>query len=318
VVVTDALSELCKAWRIDGGVHFRCELGQPWGLRIERQCEGMFHWIECGDCWLETGGDTAPIALHAGDLVLLPHGHAHVLVDRPGRVPLPARCVVGERSAADRGPVVHGGAGARTDILCGWLRFDRDLAHPLLGALPTCVLMRAADIAGAPALAATLALMRRETGDPVPGGAAVLARLVEVMVIQVLRWQMQSSRLPEGVLAALADRRLSTALQRLHREPERAWTIDLLARCAGCSRAVFALRFREHLGRTPLQYLTQWRMHRAEELLAHPALAVARVAASVGYASEASFGKAFKRHTGIAPGLYRRQQCHAVASAPAM
>jgi AraC-like DNA-binding protein len=312
VAVTDALSELCKAWRVEGGVHFRCELGQPRGLRIERRCEGMFHWVERGDCWLDTGGDAEPLALHTGDLALLPHGHAHALIDLPGRVPLPARRVVGKRSVADCSPVVHGGAGARTDILCGWLRFDRDLAHPLLGALPACVLMRAADIAGSPALAATLALMRRETCDAVPGGAAVLARLVEVMVIQVLRWQMQGSRLPEGVLAALADRRLSTALHSLHREPERAWTIDALAQHAGCSRAVFAQRFREHLGRAPLQYLTQWRMHRAEELLAQPGLAVARVAASVGYASEASFGKAFKRHAGIAPGLYRKQQCRTV------
>ena len=311
--MTDALSELCKAWRVSGGVHFRCEPGRLWGMRIGRQREGMFHRVERGCCWLKTGGGAAPIApimLCVGDLALLPHGHAHVLVDGPEREPLsvPVHCVVDTRVAADRSPVVHGGAGECTDILCGWLRFDRDLAHPLLGALPACLVIRAADIESAPALAATLALMRAEARDPAPGGDAVLGRLIEVLLIQVLRWRLQGSELPAGVLAALADRRLSTALHWLHREPERAWTIGALAERAGCSRAVFALRFREHLGRTPLQYLTQWRMHCAEELLANPGLGLARVAAAVGYGSEASFSKAFKRHTGVAPGAYRKHQ----------
>ena len=312
--MADALSELCQLWRVSGGVHFRCELGRPWGLRIGAQREGVFHLVERGCCWLKAEGASDSVALGTGDLLLLPHGDGHALVDVPQRAPLPMEFVVGARAATDRGPVIHGGAGERTDILCGWLKFDRALAHPLLSALPARLLIRAADLAQAPALGATLALIRTEAREASPGADAVLGRLVEILLIQVVRWRLGSRQLPAAAMAALTDRRLSTALECLHGEPEKTWTIASLAQRAGCSRAVFASRFREQMGCTPLQYLTEWRMQRAVELLANPRACVARVAHAVGYCGEASFGKAFKRHTGIAPGAYRKRHGSAGAT----
>lgn len=132
--------------------------------------------------------------------------------------------------------------------------------------------------------------------------------LADIIFVQAVRAHIETldAEAETGWLAALSDRRIGAALQRLHQNVASNWTVDALAAAAGMSRSAFALRFKAKVGQTPLDYLTRWRMFRAGHLLRHTDTPLVEVAGSVGYESEAAFNKAFKRSTGAAPGAYRR------------
>lgn len=304
----DALSDICASLRLVGGVHFRCALATPWGMDIGAQCEGMFHLIETGECWLRMAPLAAPLHLRRGDLVVVPHGHRHALVDSPDGEAIAAQRIVGVAMPDGYGPVFHGSGEARAEFLCGYFRFDRRHPHPIVQALPPLIHLRVAAVSPPTVLASMLALITQETRAPRPGSQAVVNRLVEALFIQVVRSHLDDCKTPAGVLAAVADRQVSRALRLIHSQPGQAWTLDSLAVQAGCSRSVLALRFRRLVGRTPIDYLRALRMQTAQELLATGRASTAAVAGQVGYASESSFAKAFKKATGLGPGGRRRMR----------
>jgi transcriptional regulator GlxA family with amidase domain len=203
--------------------------------------------------------------------------------------------------------VVNEGDGQPASILCGYFRFDRNPPHPLLDALPTLIHVKGADSQDLAWLNATLNFMIHETRAARPGAEAVVDRLAAVLFIQVLRAYIESSESSPGMLAAFADRQIGAALELMHRRPTEAWTLDGLARQVGLSRSVFAARFQRLVRQPPLQYLTLWRMQLARTQLTSTRLPLARIAERVGYGTEASFSKAFKKIVGTSPGQYRRQ-----------
>jgi AraC-like DNA-binding protein len=146
-----------------------------------------------------------------------------------------------------------------------------------------------------------------ETATAGPGNRAVLARLSELLFMEVVRWQLSHvSKGQSGWLAGLNDTHVGRALSLLHAEPARPWTVEELAREAGISRAALAKRFVELVGETPMQYLAQWRMHLARRQLRESTLGLAEIAARVGYASEAAFSRAFRRLVGVPPATWRQ------------
>jgi transcriptional regulator GlxA family with amidase domain len=143
-----------------------------------------------------------------------------------------------------------------------------------------------------------LQFIAAETTQDLPGSTAIVDRLAEVLFVQAMRSRIQSSLLSEGPswLRALGDPRIGEALRLMHLEPGRAWTVPSLASRVSMSRSAFAARFRAHVGETPLEHLTQWRMVRAARLMRErPPMKLAAIAAAVGYESESSFGKVFRR-----------------------
>jgi len=259
-----------------------------------------------GSCWLHIAGRKEPIALQGGDLVAFLHGDGHRLADRPGGKARPIEDIVAGQNLDHYGPVTHGGDGMPATILCGYFEFDRDRRHPLVAALPPVILLRGTDGAEFAWLQTALNFMIHETKAARPGAEAVVNRLVGVLFIQMVRAHLAQSRAPHGVLAAIADRQIGAALRLVHQAPQRPWTLASLAKGAGMSRSAFVARFGALVGRTPLQYLTFWRMERARALLAGADLGTAEIAERVGYRSEASFSKAFKKVVGVGPGAYRR------------
>jgi AraC-like DNA-binding protein len=161
---------------------------------------------------------------------------------------------------------------------------------------------------------ASLRYLINEAAVPGPGNRAALARLTESLFVEVLRWQFQSAAADHsGWLAGLHDPHIGRVLNLLHAHPNRAWTVSALAREAAISRAALAKRFVDLVGETPIQYLANWRMHLARHLLRDSALGIGEIAERVGYDSDATFNRAFRRIVGSPPSTWRQAATGAAA-----
>ena len=189
------------------------------------------------------------------------------------------------------------------DMVCATIEFGAGLRNPLARALPEMVLIRLRDM---PTLDMSLAVLFREAGEQHCGRQAVLDRLIEVVFIQLLRDLMDQQRLQVGLLAGLAEPRLAKAINAMHVEPARAWSLEELAATAGMSRARFAAKFREVVGMTPGSYLGEWRLGVAQSLL-RQGKPVQLVSDMVGYASASALSRAFRAQTGLSPTEWVKQ-----------
>jgi AraC-like DNA-binding protein len=301
------------------GLH-RLEATAPWGIRQENQTEeevtpsgkkgppsDLVHFatLSRGNCWLSVEGIQEPIPLTGGDCFLLARGTSIVLRDSPRTRP---RWTFREIGAKANGNVaVCGGGGAPTTIVCGSLSFDRANLKPITQLLPSFLLMKA-DQVRTLALHTTVQALASEMAEQAPGSEVVASRLAEVLFIQVIRAHIASGpERKEGWLRAIFDRQIGSALSAIHDRVNTPWTVESLAEAAGMSRSAFAARFKELLGQTPLEYVTEWRMQKAIQLLERRDKKLPEVARLVGYESDAAFSKAFKRVVGANPGEYLRR-----------
>ena len=232
-------------------------------------------------------------------------GSTYVLRDNP-RTRARSFCEVAPRDSSN--VIRYGGGGAPTTIVSGWFRFGQRSVKPLKRLLPEMILIKA-DRAQTLALHTTLQLLASEMTEPAPGSEVMVNRLADILFIQCVRAHIASSSetCKSGLLRAIFDPKIGAALKAMHERVENPWTVESLAGAAGMSRSAFALRFKELLGESPLEYLTNWRMYKATALLQEDHRKLFEVAKSVGYESDASFSKAFKRVLGVAPREFRRR-----------
>lgn len=317
----DVLSEVLRAVRLTGAVFFDVRASAPWvattpeavtiGGRVMPQSEHvvMFHAITSGGCWAELLDGSMPVMrLDEGDIIVLPMGDSHVLCSKPGMRAEPNMDLY--RRPTDRSlPIVLTGIGGGGDdqarFVCGYLGCDARPFNPLLRALPRVLLVRAKD--GVGCMAQLIRLAVDESVTRRSGGESVLARVAELMFVDVVRRHIDA--LPQGArswLSGLRDPHVGAALALIHGRPADAWTLDSLAREVGLSRSAFAERFAHFMQETPIYYLTRWRMQLATRLLERSGAGVAQVAVEVGYDSEAAFNRAFKKIVGVPPGAWRR------------
>ena len=188
-------------------------------------------------------------------------------------------------------------------MVCASLAFDAGLSNPIASALPEVVLIRLSEL---PTLDLSLQVLFREAAEEHCGRQAMLDRLIEVVFIQVLRDLMDQKRLQIGLLAGLAEPRLEKAVNAMHAEPARDWSLQELAATAGMSRARFAAKFRTVVGMTPVSYLSVWRLGVAQSLLRR-GKSVQWVADMVGYSSASALTRAFRAHTGQTPTEWLKQ-----------
>lgn len=324
----DALSDVLRAVRLTGAIFFDVQASNPW---VAETPEGKdivgamfpgsehlvsYHVITAGNCWATIDGQE-PIHLSAGDIIMLPHGDTHVLSSTPGlrrspdvsmyRVPTDGQLPV----SLSMGELAMGESSEPTRFVCGFLGCDARPYNPLLAALPRVIHMRDDDRG---AIGTFVQFALAESKAPRMGGESVLARLSELMFVDVVRRYLE--KLPEDRtdwLAGLRDPFVGRALTALHRYPARPWTIEGLAREAALSRSALAERFTQFVGRPPMAYLAEWRMQLAASQLLTSTETVAAVANRVGYDSEAAFSRAFKKSVGSPPSEWRRQRLAARA-----
>ncbi|HEY3928765.1 MAG TPA: AraC family transcriptional regulator [Candidatus Koribacter sp.] len=313
----DPIADIFRTLHITAFGQHRLEATAPWGLRDEAQNEekvtpsgkrisptdlAHFAMLSRGNCWLNVEGNPDPIPLTGGDCILLARGTSFVLRDSLRTRPKKSFREVASR---DNSNVAHyGGGGAPTTIVCGSLSFDRASLKPITQLLPSFILIKA-DQAHTLALHNTMQALASEMAEQAPGSEVVATRLAEVLFIQALRSHIASG--PErnkGWLRAIFDPQMGTALGAIHDGVNTPWTVESLAEAAGMSRSAFAARFKQLLGQTPLEYVTEWRMQKAMQLLEQRDKKLIDIARAVGYESDAAFSKAFKRVVGANPGEY--------------
>ncbi|MGH1490979.1 MAG: AraC family transcriptional regulator [Acidimicrobiales bacterium] len=306
-LIEDPLAEALHFLRMDGMFYCRSELTAPWGLELPPMTDCLwFHVITSGSCIL-IDSDDVEHQLAEGDVVVMAHGAGHRALDIEGTPTPPVFDLPHDYISRQYAILRHGGGGQPTNIICGLVQFTHPAARALVENLPELIRVDAA--AKGPEwqwLPGILSLLAAETRATRPGGEAVVTRLCDILVIQAIRTWIETDPLAKtGWLGALRDPAIGHAIARIHREPENDWTVASLAAECAMSRSGFAARFSELVGRSPMQYATEWRMHLASDLLRTEQLSIAAVASRFGYQSEAAFSRAFKRVTGIPPSSAR-------------
>lgn len=242
----------------------------------------------------------APMTLETGDFILIPSAFNFTAssLEPPKGKRDTAHVVLPD------GEVRHGNPTGPPDVrmLVGYCVFGSPDAGLLVSLLPRLVLVR-----GERRLSTLVQLVREESLGRRPAREVILARLLEVLLIEALRSTAGTAASP-GLLCGLADERLAVAIRGMHERPTRAWTIELLAKESALSRSAFFERFRRAVGVAPMEYLLGWRMALAKDLLRRKEVTVAEVAEQVGYSSASTFSVAFTRHVGLPPTHYARGQ----------
>ncbi|MDE4915201.1 AraC family transcriptional regulator [Methylobacterium sp. 092160098-2] len=306
----DWLSRLLAIVPVRGRLDTHCTYGAPW--RIDQPGaevgEMAYHVVLAGSAALEDPAGGPPLRLSAGDILLLPHGEAHVLHDGGGTPAMPAHT----RSGRNLRISENAGMGERLDMLCGHFVLGRPQDRLLRDYLPSRLVVRTVDPAGTAAsgtrevLASLVLLMRQEAITDTLGGQAMLDALSTALFALTLRLASEGNAAPVGLLALVSNARLAPALSALLNEPDRPWTLPALARLCSMSRATAARRFQDALGRSASELLADIRMTLAAGELRKPSAVTSAVAGTVGYQSEAAFQRAFKQRMGMTPAQWRR------------
>jgi len=318
----DPLTDVLASVRLTGAFFFSFEGAAPWAaesppasavsghLMAEVDHVLEFHAVTRGHCLGGLLGEE-PVRLEAGDVICFPHGDPHVLSSGPGLRAPPKQAALYQQAGWSklRYPVKLGAGPAEVHVVCGFLGCDARPFNPLLAALPRVLRASDGDADSRGRLSSLMEMAEQEATSPRPGSEGVLARLSELLFVEILRRHLEL--LPPdrtGWLAGLRDPHVGKALAQLHARPGHAWTLDALGHEVGLSRSALAERFGALVGEPPFQYLARWRMQIAAGLLDTTRDGVAAIGAQVGYASEAAFSRAFKKLVGVPPATWRRRR----------
>jgi AraC-like DNA-binding protein len=281
----EVLSDILRSMRVTGSVYFCQSVKPPWLMNFSESKKACFHYVRKGDCWLTSGQNVT--RLGPGDLLYVEAGRNHTLSsDEPGKSEQTAR--------------------SSTLLLCGYCEFDTLAAHPLLENLPSLITVSAEELLRHGWLKTTLDQLSAEYMSQQPGSNVVVDKLTEILLVELIRINFGRSE-QSGFIGALFDKQVSAALELMHADPQKSWTLDNLASSVAMSRAAFAKRFKDRVGQTMFEYLTALRMQHARELLRESNLGLYEIANRVGYDSDLAFAKAFKRQSGITPFKFRKQ-----------
>lgn len=316
----DALSDVLRVTRLTGGVFLHADFFAPWCIEARmgpEHCEPvlgpashliLYHYIVEGVVQLRVSGECGePLTLRAGEVVVLPRNDLHLMGSDLDLTPVNDTDLVQPRKDGGLFSIRHGGDGARTRMICGFLGCDDAESNPVISTLPSVLRLDLAGDAAAEWIQSTFRFAADEVAAGRPGSETILAKLSELLFVEAVR--RYADTLPDGQtgwLAGLRDPHVARALALIHRDITRQWTVDELGREVGLSRSALADRFTRLLGTPPMQYLTSWRMQIATQTLRSSSASLAQVADMVGYDSEAAFSRAFKKAVGTAPGTWRR------------
>ncbi len=316
----DALSEVLKIVKLRGALFFNAEFSAPWCLASSQSsqvapllCPGaghviIYHYLADGRAYARLPHGSRR-DLEPGDVVIFPHGDAHILGNGAAGKPVDSLKTFANNLNHGLKLARYGGGGELTRFVCGYMACDPSLSEVVLAGLPSMFVVNIANNFAGQWLANSIQFSVREAEGQGTGSDVVVAKLSEVLFVETLRRFIQD--LPDeqkGWLAGARDPVIGEALALLHKHPSHTWTIAKLAHQVGVSRTRFAARFRHFLDEPPMAYLARWRLKLAAEILVSSNGNVSEIAAEVGYASEAAFNRMFKREFGCPPAQFRRSR----------
>ncbi|GIH71254.1 AraC family transcriptional regulator [Sphaerimonospora thailandensis] len=303
----DVLADALSVAGVRGTVAVRIDGGDDWAVSWARNADAVLYAVTTGTAWLtpDTGQDDTPVELLPGDVILLPTGAAHSIASDAHRTPAPCDTALADHARRAGAPMRLGSGDTRTHLLGASYRHDRVVSLHVFDLLPPIVHIRAGRVNSA--LDDTVRLLTREICDPQIATTVVLDRLVDVILVQLLRrWLSTCPDLARGSwLGALADPLVTEAMVRMHQQPARPWTTETLARDLTVSRSTLTRRFQDVTGQSPGAYLTRWRMDLAARRLRDTDDSIETIARSVGYTSVYAFNRAFRRTRSQPPARFR-------------
>ena len=316
----DVLSEVLRVVRLEGALFFNAEFSAPWCISEPQSTVKapylspgaghliIYHFLTEGRAYAKLP-DGRREELTAGDIVILPHGDAHMLGNGWPAKPVDSFRTFAKNLSDGLKLARFGGGGEITRFVCGYLACEPRLSEVVLAGLPKIMKVHVANEPSGQWLENSIRFSVGTVNESNAGSGLVLAKLSEVLFVETLRRYI--SALPPdqiGWLAGARDPIIGQALAILHKEPADPWTLSHLARRVGLSRSRLAERFRHFLGESPISYLAKWRLKLGAEILQSTEDSVAEVAAAVGYGSEAAFNRAFKREFDCPPAQFRRRR----------
>jgi AraC-like DNA-binding protein len=317
---SDVLSDALNLFRVTGAALLRGEFTAPSTVDVPTASSYarvlhpgatrlmVLHIIAEGTCWVEAEG-VPRTKLPKGSIVSFPLGHPHRLSAGEGANPVHVSQLLPTPPWTELPVLRNGGGGEPTRLVCVYLRCDELLSNPIFDSLPPLLIVEPHRGGDGDWIAANVEHIVREASVGRPGGGCLIARLTELLFIEILRRHIASLKEGgTGWLAALGDRHLARALACFHGDPGRQWTLDEVARRAGMSRTGLIEGFQRVLATSPMHYLTMWRLQLAAQALATTHKTMAQIADEVGYGSEVALSRAFKRETGYTPAEWRHQR----------
>lgn len=293
----DILSDILKTCRLNAKVFLHSNFCGSWAVDTSGTQQATFHVVARGSCWLHLSDLADPVPLRAGDLVVFPRDVRHVISNSPTPpgpdVPL-------------NKPAGNNVSGASASLICGYFHFGENRWNPLLDAMPAYLIIRNEVTSDTAHMDSLINFMIYEAETEREGSDVVIDRLSDVLFIHVVRTYINQHQSDKGFIAAIADKKLALSLTAFHENPGDSWSVERLAKLAGMSRSSFAGYFHNVSEQTPMQYITQWRMQKAYDLLSTTQLSTSHIAEQSGYQSEASFSKVFKKYFSKGPGAVRR------------
>lgn len=295
----DPLSEIIALLRPHAAVSKPITARGRWAVRYQAHDAPGFTLILAGQAWVTFAG-SAPLKLAQGDFLLMPTTPAFALGSEPG--------LAGPLLEPSKEAVRHGEQDGEPDFaaLGGSFSFERANAPLLLALLPGLIHIPAAQ-GMTDRMGRTIHLLAEECTSSHPGKDLIVQRMLEVLLVEALRWQgLGHDAATTGLLAGLRDPALARALHAMHADIRARWTVAQLAKIAGMSRSAFSARFGFIVGRAPMEYLTSWRMAVAKDALARGGKSLDRIADDIGYESASAFSTAFRKRLGTPPGSFAR------------
>ena len=316
----DALSDVLRVGNLTGGVFLHAEFTAPWCIAVRMAAADcapalgpathlvLFHYVVEGEFRLRLDGEEA-MSLGPGEIVLLPRNDPHLMGTDLNLPPVVGREIIQAPRDGGLATIRHGGTGAPTRMVCGFVGCHGADGNPVISTLPSAFKIRPEAAGAAEWIHSTFHYAAAEVAAGRPGSETVLAKLSELLFVEAVRRYAET--LPQGEtgwLAGLRDAHVARALALMHRDVRRAWTVDELGRAVGLSRSALADRFIRLIGTPPMHYLANWRMQIARQKLRSSSASLAQVAGMVGYESEAAFSRAFRKVVGMPPATWRRQR----------
>lgn len=304
----DILDDVFNVLDLKGALYFRTDFCSPWGVTVpDFQSVARFHLVIQGRCFVKIEQQPC-VELTAGDLIMIPRGVSHQLLDSPDRPAPPLEQVLEQANYAGKGVLVVGDGDptATTQMVCGHLSFRDRADHPILQVLPDYLMMANSCRAKHPLLDNILRLITQRIFEDSLGASASVTRLSEIVFIELLKAGISEQPALLTLLEGLKDPQIGRSLSLIHQQPQNPWTVESLANEVAMSRSRFAHRFNQLIGTGPMGYLADWRLQKALTLLEKTHLSVQQIAQQTGYHSASSFTRAFSGKFGMAPRELRK------------